>query len=220
MGNTPASDSERDNPYLRIHAVNVFVRDQDRSLRFYLDQLGFDLAFDARLPTGQRWAAVAPPDGTAVLTLIAPHPGTPEHKLIGRATQVVFVTEDVPAKFREWSKRGVRFRFAPRLRRMKYERADPGAEAQANNAEQPLWGGVFTRFEDVDRNSFALVSLDEVSRAIEAQRRVAAQKLEFERRTAQELAIAKQVQARLFPQTLPPTITSAPKLSAVVPCGW
>jgi hypothetical protein len=25
------------------------VRDQDRSLRFYLDQLGFDLAFDAHL---------------------------------------------------------------------------------------------------------------------------------------------------------------------------
>ncbi len=207
MGSTTTSDPEREHPYLRIHAVNVFVRNQDRSLRFYLDQLGFDLAFDARLPTGERWVAVAPPDGTAVLTLIAPHPGTPEHKLIGRATQVVFVTEDVPAKFREWSKRGVRFRHTPRLRRMKYERADPGAGAQANNAEQPLWGGVFTRFEDVDRNSFALVSLDEVSRAVEAQRRAAAEKLEFERRTAQELAIAKQVQARLFPQTLPPVAT-------------
>src|SRR5207244_9996950 len=38
---------------------------------------------------------------------------------------------------------------------------------------------------------------------IEAQRRLAAQKLESERRTAQELEIAKQVQARLFPQRLP-----------------
>jgi serine phosphatase RsbU (regulator of sigma subunit) len=207
MGSTPTSDPEREPPYLRIHAVNVFVRNQDRSLRFYLDQLGFDLAFDARLPTGQRWVAVTPPDGTAVLTLVAPAPGTLEHKLIGRATQVVFVTEDVPAKFREWSKRGVRFRHAPRLRRMKYQRADPGAEAQANNAEQPLWGGVFTRFEDADRNSFALVSLDEVSRAVEAQRRATAEKLESERRNAQELAIAKQVQARLFPQTVPPLAT-------------
>jgi serine phosphatase RsbU (regulator of sigma subunit) len=69
--------------------------------------------------------------------------------------------------------------------------------------QEPIWGGVFTRFEDVDRNSFALVSFDEVSQAVEAQRRAAAEKLESDRRAAQELEIAKQVQARLFPQTLP-----------------
>jgi serine phosphatase RsbU (regulator of sigma subunit) len=206
MGSAATSGPDREHPFLGIHAVNIFVRDQERSVRFYLDKLGFDLAFDARLPTGQRWVAVAPPDGTAVLALIAPAAGTPEHKLIGRATQVVFVTEDVPAKFREWTKRGVRFRHTPRLRRMKYERADLGP-GEAANAQQPLWGGVFTRFEDVDRNSFALVSLDEVSRAVEAQRRAAAEKLEAERRDAQELAIAKQVQARLFPQTLPALAT-------------
>jgi hypothetical protein len=34
-------------PHLRVHAINIYVRDQDRSLRFYMDQLGFDLAFDA-----------------------------------------------------------------------------------------------------------------------------------------------------------------------------
>jgi serine phosphatase RsbU (regulator of sigma subunit) len=42
-----------------------------------------------------------------------------------------------------------------------------------------------------------------MSQAIEAQRRAAAEKLEAERRLAQELVIAKQVQARLFPQILP-----------------
>src|ERR1041384_7940003 len=67
----------------------------------------------------------------------------------------------------------------------------------------PVWGGVFTRFEDVDRNSFSLVSFDEVSQALDAQRRATAEKLEVERRAAQELEIAKQVQSRLFPQTLP-----------------
>ena len=41
----------------------------DPYLRFYLDQLGFVLAFDARLQSGERWVAVASPDGTAVLTL-------------------------------------------------------------------------------------------------------------------------------------------------------
>src|SRR6266404_5133542 len=88
-------------PHLRMHAVNVFVQDQDRSLRFYLDQLGFDLAFDARSPTGQRWVAVAPPDGTAVLALIAPDPDSKDYVLIGRRTEVVFVTNDVPAKYVE-----------------------------------------------------------------------------------------------------------------------
>jgi serine phosphatase RsbU (regulator of sigma subunit) len=75
-------------------------------------------------------------------------------------------------------------------------------------AEQaPIWGGVFTRFEDIDRNSFALVSFDEVSHAVETQRRALAGKLESERRAAQEMEIAKRVQARLFPQTLPPCRT-------------
>src|SRR6185503_12344629 len=162
-------------PYLRLHAVRVFVRDQERSLRFYLDQLGFSLAFDARLESGQRWVAVAPPDGGAVLSLVAPPKGSLEHKLIGRATQVVFVTEDVLAKFREWTKRGVRFRHTPRLRRVKYGRA-----AASGAADAPVWGGVFTRFEDLDGNTFALVSFDEESRAVEAQRRALAEKRELE----------------------------------------
>src|ERR1700682_6374056 len=118
---------DRPTPYLRIHAVNIFVRDQDRSVRFYVDQLGFDVAFDARLQSGGRWVAVAPPDGTAVLTLIAPEPGSREYELIGRSTQVVFVTEDVPAKFREWRQRGVRFQHTPRLKRVKHERPGPGS---------------------------------------------------------------------------------------------
>jgi serine phosphatase RsbU (regulator of sigma subunit) len=196
-------------PYLGIHAVNVFVRDQDRSLQFYVNQLGFKVAFDARLQSGRRWVAVSPPDGTAVLALIAPSPDSPEYKLIGRSTQVVFVTEDVTAKFREWSKRGVRFRHTPRLRRVKFEWQEPArADPPMPDAERtPIWGGVFTRFEDVDRNSFALVSFDEVSQAVEAERSATAGKLEAERRAAQELEIAKQVQARLFPQTLPPLRT-------------
>jgi len=198
--------SDRRNPYLRIHAVNVFVRDQERSLRFYLDQLGFELAFDARLQSGQRWVAVAPPDGTTVLALIAPDPDSYEFKLIGRPTQVVFVTEDVPAKFREWSKRGVRFRHTPRLRRVQFGSPQPASPTPAQEPAD-VWGGVFTRFEDLDRNSFLLASFDVVSRAVEAQRRAAAERQETERRATQELEIAKQVQARLFPQILPPLAT-------------
>jgi serine phosphatase RsbU (regulator of sigma subunit)/catechol 2,3-dioxygenase-like lactoylglutathione lyase family enzyme len=210
-GPTALAEPDRTHTYLRLHSVDVFVRDQERSLRFYVDRLGFQLAFDARLHSGERWIGVAPPDGSALLTLRQPKPDSPEAKLIGRATRVVFVTEDVAAKFREWSARGVRFRHTPRLRRIKYEQhaagwSTPGG-ATPESAASPLWGEVITRFEDVDRNSFALVSFDEVNRAIEAQRRAYEEKLEADRRAAQELEIARQVQARLFPQTLPPVGT-------------
>ncbi|HKS96989.1 MAG TPA: PP2C family protein-serine/threonine phosphatase, partial [Terriglobia bacterium] len=70
---------------------------------------------------------------------------------------------------------------------------------------------VVTQFRDVDGNSFTLAGFDELTQAVEAERRVVAEKLEAERRAAQELEIAKQVQARLFPQTLPslPTLDYA-----------
>jgi serine phosphatase RsbU (regulator of sigma subunit)/catechol 2,3-dioxygenase-like lactoylglutathione lyase family enzyme len=198
----------RQDHYLRLHCVNIFVRDQDRSLRFYLDQLGFHLAFDTRLQSGDRWVAVSPPDGSAILALVVPKPRSQEYKLIGRSTQVVFITEDVTAKFQEWAKRGVRFQQTPRLKRIRYDRQPQASASTASSMllgeQTPVWGGVFARFKDLDGNSFSLVSFDEVTHALEAQRRASAEKQESERRAARELEIAKQVQARLFPQSLPP----------------
>jgi len=202
---------DRKDPYLRLQSVTIYVRDLEQSLSFYLDQLGFQLIFDARVQPGRRFVTVAPPDGTANLTLVAPEPGSEQCKLIGQPTHVTFVTEDVIAKYREWNKRGVRFQFAPRLKRLKYEvhvRATQPADPSSPSAEHaPIWGGVFTRFRDLDGNSFSLVSFDEVTHAVEEQRRAFAQKQESERRATQEIEIAKQVQARLFPQTLPPLKT-------------
>jgi serine phosphatase RsbU (regulator of sigma subunit)/predicted enzyme related to lactoylglutathione lyase len=218
MGTIPSP--LRQSPHLRLHCVNVFVRDQDRSLRFFVDQLGFNIAYDTRVQSGERWVGVAPPDGAAILSLIAPKPDSEQYKLIGRATQVVFVTEDVTAKFQEWSRRGVRFSTTPRLKRIRYQlqpgqvaAATPGQGADSAAAsktgmllgeETPVWGGIVARFRDIDGNSFALVSFDELTHAMEAQRRATAAKQEAERRAAHELEIAKHVQSRLFPQTLPP----------------
>ena len=200
-------DPDRKKAYLRVHAVNIFVRDQDKSLHFYIEQLGFTLAFDVVLQSGERWVGVSPPDGTAVLTLIAPEADSDAFKLIGQTTSLVFVTEDVVATYTEWRRRGVRFRHTPRLRRVKPRAGGEAAAAASPSVllgkQKTVWGGVFTRFEDIDHNSFALVSFDEMTEAMEQQRRAAEEKLEAERRSAHELAIAKQVQARLFPQTLP-----------------
>lgn len=201
----PQEQDQRD-LYLGIQAVDVFVSDLEKSLQFYVNQLGFRLVSDVILQSGRRRVGISPPDGTAALNLIAPEPDSDEFKLIGRPTQVVFVTEDVAAKYGEWRRRGVRFHHTPRLRRIKYLQQTPARVAEQTllfGDQPPVWGGVFTRFEDLDHNSFALVSLDEISRAIEAQRRAVAAKLEADRRTAHELEIAKQVQARLFPQALP-----------------
>ncbi len=106
MGTAPSP--LRQSPHLRLHCVNVFVRDQDRSLRFFVDQLGFNIAYDTCVQSGERWVGVAPPDGAAILSLVAPKPDSEQYKLIGRSTQIVFVTEDVTTKFQEWSRRGVR----------------------------------------------------------------------------------------------------------------
>jgi serine phosphatase RsbU (regulator of sigma subunit) len=204
METLPEERAARD-AFLRMHAVNVYVRDQERSLRFYLDKLGFQVAFDARVESGQRLVAVAPPDGTTVLILIQPLPNSPQARLIGRATQVVFVTENLAATYRVWHSRGVRFRGAPRLRRVAYEPASTLSASGTSETEDhaTAWGGAFARFEDIDRNSFALVSFDEVSRAVESQRKADADRREAERRAAHELEIARQVQARLFPQRQP-----------------
>jgi hypothetical protein len=163
------------------------------------------------LQDGERWVAVSPPDGTAVLALVAPKRESMQYKLIGRSTQVVFVTEDVAAKFVEWSKRGVKFLHTPRLRRIKYhldtqtQAARQAREASMLLGEQSnIWGGVFTRFRDVDGNIFSLVSFDEVTHGVEAQRRAIQEKQEAERRYAREMDIAKEVQWRLFPQKRPP----------------
>jgi len=168
--NTSSFRPERLAPHFRIHSLVTFVSDMDRSLRFYLDQLGFKLLADTHISLG-RWVAVAPPDGTAILVLVTPQPDSQEYKLIGRSRHVILVAEDVVANFQEWSKRGVRFHRPP--------------QAQT-------WGGMETGFEDPDGNSLALVGYDAATREFEGQRRA-----------AQELEIAKQVQAKLFPQMLP-----------------
>jgi serine phosphatase RsbU (regulator of sigma subunit) len=103
---------------------------------------------------------------------------------------ITFMTEDVEAKYREWSERGVKFSLPPHT---------------------PEWGGVYCSFEDVDGNPFGLAGFDEITRAIETRRKDQAKRHEAERLAAQELEIAKQVQRRLLPQRLPaiPTLDCA-----------
>ena len=173
-------------PYLCLHFVIIYVRNQDSSLRFYVDKLGFRVVVDQRFEDGLRWIELAPADGNAHLGLVLLPPGDDPEKLIRPEARVWFITEDVNRKYEEWMASGVQFEFPPQV---------------------PRWGGIHTRFRDPDGNCFGLAGFDELTRGLEAQRRALVEKLEAERRAAQEIEIAQQVQARLFPQIHPQTKT-------------
>jgi len=134
---------------------------------------------------------VAPPNGLPGIALIVPPEGSPESQRIGQHTGVGFLTEDLRAVFEEWSKKRVRFTLPP---------------------TEPSWGrgqARYALFEDVDGNRFSLIEIDEATRTLEAESRAKAARLEAERQAAHDLAIAKEVQLRLFPQRQPPLRTLA-----------
>jgi serine phosphatase RsbU (regulator of sigma subunit)/catechol 2,3-dioxygenase-like lactoylglutathione lyase family enzyme len=189
------------NPFLRLNFATVWVRDQERSRQFFVHQLGFQAIVDVEVPGTGRWIVVAPCPahwlpGTAGaglpgMALVVPPEGSAESQRIGQNTGLSFLTEDVRAVFDQWSKRGIHFALPPM---------------------EPPWGSGQARyalFEDVDGNRFSLIEFDEATRTVEAERRAQAARLEAERQAAHDLAIANEVQTRLFPQRQPPLRTLA-----------
>ncbi len=138
------------------------------------------------MDSGERVILVEPPDGSTALALVTPRPGEKGLNGTEQAGRTVFVTEDVEAQFRVWQERGVHFDRAPR---------------------EEISGAVTTSFEDPDGNLFFLAGWDDLTREVEARRLAAAERVELERRVASELALAREVQARLFPQATPAITT-------------
>ena len=172
---TGASES-----FLSLHAVRVFVRDLDRSLRFYLDQLGFRLVIDTRLQSGERWVAVSPPDGTAILTLVAPrrrlaraqahrprHAGRARH----RPTWPAGSRSGRARACASRARRGCGGSSTTRRTRRSPRRAGCSARRRRSGAASP------PAFATSTGTRFSLVSFDEVTHAVEAERRAAAEKL-------------------------------------------
>ena len=163
---------------LRLHAVALYVRDRARSVRFFVEALGFSRISGGGGAGEPAWVAVAPPDGSALVSLVEVADGA----TLPAAPALVFLTDDVRARHTEWSGRGVRFPQAP------------------VNGD---WG-VYAVFEDPDGNAMTLASVDPLTRELDAARRAAADRAERERRAAFELRLAADVQARLLPQDAPP----------------
>ena len=86
-----------------IGTVIVPVTDQDRSLEFFTEKLGFETRTDVPYGESDRWLEVAPPGGQTSVAIVPPREGDP----VGIETRIGFSTDDVDADHAELRDRGV-----------------------------------------------------------------------------------------------------------------
>jgi catechol 2,3-dioxygenase-like lactoylglutathione lyase family enzyme len=113
--------------------VSIPVRNQDASLKFYTEKLGFKVATDQFFTEGQRWIELLIPGAETGLALFTPKG---HENRIGDFQPMSFWCEDVFATAQVMKSRGVEFE------------KDPKAEH---------WG-TSAIFKDVDGNKFVLSS--------------------------------------------------------------
>ncbi len=116
-----------------IKFVSLAVRDQDRALAFYTEQLGFAVATDQPFGPTQRWIELRIPGADTRLVLFTPegHEGR-----IGTFTGISFLSDDVEKTYADYAAKGVEFVKPPKT-------------------EQ--WG-TSAIFKDPDGNTFVLSS--------------------------------------------------------------
>ncbi len=107
---------------LKISTFNLWVRDQDESLAWYTEKLGFEVRADVTVAEmgNFRWLTVGPPEQPDVAVVLMAVPGPPvfepETSEAVRALMakgvvggLFFETDDCQARFEELSARGVEF---------------------------------------------------------------------------------------------------------------
>ena len=116
-----------------IKFVSIPSRDQDRSLKFYTEKLGFKVVTDQPMGEGQRWIELRLGAAETKFVLFTP-PGA--ETLMGSMFNGAFAADDVDKTYDELLARGVVFVEPP--------------------TDQP-WGK-FAIFKDPDGNRFVLSS--------------------------------------------------------------
>ncbi len=86
-----------------INLVTIPSSDQDRSIEFYEQTLGFEKRTDVPFGGGYRWVEVYPPSGTTGIALAPPPEGNP---LVPRSG-ISLVTDDIDATHAYLSEAGV-----------------------------------------------------------------------------------------------------------------
>lgn len=132
-----------------VGAVFVPVADQDRSLEFFVDKLGFEKRADF-LYGGERhrWVEVAPPGAANTIALVPPSEGASGG---GDVARCAFATTDIEADHARLRARGVDLD-AEIARK---GTARPGLISNAVSVEDPVPAQFFVR--DPDGNRFLIV---------------------------------------------------------------
>lgn len=86
-----------------IRTVAIPAEDQDRTVAFFVDQLGFEPQMDAELTEGFRWIEVAPPGSDVSVAIVAASSELPS----GVDTGIRFVMTDAEAEHASMTERGV-----------------------------------------------------------------------------------------------------------------
>jgi predicted enzyme related to lactoylglutathione lyase len=115
----------------QVNFVGIPVSDQDRALRFYTEQLGFEIATDQAMGPGQRWIELRIANSPTRVVLFTP-PGHEDR--IGGFFNGSLGCDNVEATWRQLTQRGVEFVQPPK--------------------KEP-WG-VSAKFRDPDGNTFVL----------------------------------------------------------------
>ena len=117
----------------QLKFVGIPTSDQDRALKFYTEQLGFEISTDQVFDGKQRWIELRIANSSTRVVLFTPEG---HQDRIGTFFNGAFACDDVPATYRQLKSRGVVFSSEPQ--------------------KQP-WGE-FAIFKDPDGNRFVLSS--------------------------------------------------------------
>jgi catechol 2,3-dioxygenase-like lactoylglutathione lyase family enzyme len=88
----------------RISLVALESADQDRSIDFYVNKLGFEKRTDLAFGGNYRWVEVYPPHGLAGIALAPPREG---NELTPKETGITLATDDIDAAHAELKAAGV-----------------------------------------------------------------------------------------------------------------
>ena len=114
-----------------IATAAVYVEDQERSLAFWTEQVGFAVQQTRSMGPAGLWIEVGPPGATSCLVL---YPKVMMPDWAERKPSIVFTCDDLERTYRELADRGVHFSQPPK----------------------EMGWGPFAMFEDVDGNVFGL----------------------------------------------------------------
>ena len=87
-----------------VSVAVMYVADQDASLDFYVNKLGFEKKIDEEMWPGARWVEVVPPKGQTSIVLSS---AATFDKEPGEGAYLTFACDDIGATVNELRERGV-----------------------------------------------------------------------------------------------------------------